>query len=448
MLLTKTIRGEKMIGSSVEINDSIYLRIPIAIEAINQNKYEMLQYNNIKGIIDFNRQYLNDICYLTYSLNTYVSLKTLEKQEGLHDTQLIEVLSQINEIIYSLEDYFLLESRDLVITLENIYYDFHKNEVHLLYLPSNEQTSFLTKYQLFLRDLIAGMTLERKHSSFINALQQLIKKDKFSIQGLNDLIKNQVLGCSKEESNEMLADDDLFFKRSDSLADLESSKSVENNSKVEVIKDFVRGVAIEVIGLLSMNLVIKFFEVSETNSLLGIVLSIQFLTFATIYFVVLKEYYGYEKIKEYFNSKGDYQKKTSKESNIFASNDTTLKNTVKEEIVYNTSTVIQGMIEDEYQPKAYLIKRDQTSEEKIYIRDKNFIIGRQMETTNYRINDSKISKRHLEVLDIDEELFIRDLNSTNGTYLNDEKLDPNRLTKIFNGDLIKMASLVYEFKIE
>jgi len=446
MLLIK--RGEEMIGSSVEINDSIYLKVPIAIEAINQNKYEMLQYNKIKGIIDFNRQYLNDICYLTYSLNTYVSLKTLEKQDGLHDSQLIEVLSQINQIIYSLEDYFLLESKDFVITLENIYYDFHKNEVHLVYLPSKEQASLHSKYKLFLMDLIASMTLERKHSSFINALQQLINKDKFSVQALNELIKNQVLRHSKEVTNEVLADEELFFKRSDSLADLEEKESIDNNSKAELIKDILRGVALEAIGLLSMNLIVKFLEISELNNLLGVVFVVQLLTLIGIYFVVLKEYYSYEKIKKYFKDKGDYQKRDQKESNIFTATNTSLESISEEEIAYNTSTVIQGMIEEDYQPKAYLILRDLTSEERIYIKDKSFVIGRQLETTHYHINDSKISKRHLEVLDIDEELFIRDLSSTNGTYLNNEKLDPNRLTKIFDGDLIKIAALEYEFKIE
>ena len=445
-----TKRGEKMIGSTIEMNDSIYLKVPIAIEAINQNKYEMLQYNEIKGIINFNRQYFNDACYLTYNLDTYVSLRNLEKPKGLQDSQLIEILSQINAIIGSLEDFFLLESKDLVLTLENIYYDYHKKDVQLIYLPKAHHESLTSKYKMFLMNLITGLPVERKHSLLINALQQFIQRDEFSIQGLNDLIKNQVLGDSKQDINEKVADEDLFFKKSNSLADpVEKEKSDKNkSSKKELIKDMVRGVALEIIGLLSMNLIIRFFEISDQVNQLGTVLLVQLLTSIAIYLIVLKEYYSFEKIKQYLKSKSDYERKTSKEENIFASTNNPVEGIGEEQITYNTSTVIQGMVAEVYPSKAYLLKKDLRSEEKIYITEKSFVLGRQVEATDYHIDDSKISKRHLEVLDIDDELFIRDLNSTNGTYLNEAKLDANRLTKIFDGDLIKMAALVYEFKIE
>jgi len=439
-----------MIGSSVEMNNSIYLKVPVAIEAIDHNKYEMLQYNNIKGIINFNRQYLNDACYLTYDLDTYVSLKTLEKQKGLGDASLIEILSQINEIIFSLEDYFLLDAKDFVMTIENIYYDFHKKDVHLIYLPTQEGVSLTAKYKMFLMNLVSRMPVERKHTLFMNALQCFLQRDEFSIQGLNDLIKNQILGDQGKEVSEKLADEELFFNKSNSLADpIENQSSAKNKaSKNELIKDVLRGLALETIGLLSMNLVIKYFEISNQSSQLGTILVIQLLTFIAIYLIVLKEYYGLEKIKKYFNDKGDYERNTSDKENIFASGSSPIEGIGEEQIVYNTSTVIQGMVEEDYPSKAYLLKKDLKSAEKIYITEKSFVLGRQIEATDYHIDDSKISKRHLEILDIDEELFIRDLNSTNGTYLNDEKLDPNRLTKIFDGDLIKMAALVYEFKIE
>lgn len=439
-----------MIGSRIEMNDSIYLKVPIDIEALNENKYEMLQYNKIKGIINFNRQYLNDACFFTYNLDTYVSLKTLEKQNGLQDHQLIEILSQINEIVDSLEDYFLLESKDLVMSLENIYYDFHKEDVHLIYLPTREGTSFKSQYKLFLMDLISNLPIERKHSAFMNALQRFIQVEEFSIQGLNELIKQQILGDPSKDIDEKTADEDLFFERSNSLADpmVEKLNEKKEGSKIELIKDIIRGIALEVIGLLTMNLVIQFFEISNGHHLLAIVLGIQLLTLLAIYLIVLKEYYDFERIKKYLRSKGDYEERTVTKENIFAKNSSSLESIGEEEITYNTSTVIQGMVEEDYPSKAYLLKKDLKSEEKIYITDKSFVLGRQVETTDYHINDSKISKRHLEILDIDEELFIRDLNSTNGTYLNEEKLEPNRLTKIFDKDLIKMATLVYEFKIE
>lgn len=449
MQLTK--KGDRMIGSTIEMNDSVYLKVPITLEAIHKNKYEMLQYNNIKGIINFDRRYFNDACYLTYNLDTYVSLKSLKKQNRLQDYQLIEILSQINEIIQSLEDYFLLEAKDFVMTIDNIYYDFYQKRIFMIYLPINEEKSLAKKYKLLLLNVLENMPLERKHSAIMNALHGFVDGDDFSISGLNDLIKNLMVGDYKvNETDEKKDHEDIFFKKTHSLADSVVTKPTQENISTDksLVLDIIRGIALESIGLLTMNLIIRFFEISNQLNQLAVVLLIQLLTFITIYLVVLKEYYGFERIKKYLKSKNDYKKRTLAKDNIFASTNKPLESIAEEEITYNTSTVIQGVVEEVYPSKAYLLKKDLKSEEKIYITDKSFILGRQVEVTDYHINDSKISKRHLEVLDIDEELFIRDLNSTNGTYLNDEKLDPNRLTKIFDGDLIKMATLVYEFKIE
>ena len=438
-----------MIGTTVEMNDSIYLKVPIAMEAINQNKYEMLQYNNIKGIINFNRRYFNDACYLTYNLDTYISLRTLEKQNGLQDNLLIEILSQINEIILSLETFFLLESKDFVLTMDNIYYDYHKKDVQLIYLPKDNHESLHSKYKLFLMNLAAGMPLERKHSLLMNALKGFIQKEAFSIQGLNDLIKNQVLGESKEMMQEKISDEDLFFTNSKTLSDPIEKETVKTKASKEVlIGDIFRGIALEAIGLLTMNLLIKYFGITDQLNQIGIILLVQLLTGLIIYLVVLKEYYGFDQLKAYFKSKSDYERKASTQENVFASTNHLTEGVGEKEIIYNTSTAIEGMIEEVYPSKAYLLRKDLKSEEKIYITEKNFVLGRQVEATDYHIDDSKISKRHLEILDIDDELFIRDLNSTNGTYLNEEKLETNRLTKVFDGDLIKMAALVYEFKIE
>ena len=69
-----------------------------------------------------------------------------------------------------------------------------------------------------------------------------------------------------------------------------------------------------------------------------------------------------------------------------------------------------------------------------------FVVGRVAEAS-LRLDTRSVSKGHAELLLEGDELWIRDLNSTNGTYANGEKI--TGLTKLNIGDLVQFATLVF-----
>lgn len=71
------------------------------------------------------------------------------------------------------------------------------------------------------------------------------------------------------------------------------------------------------------------------------------------------------------------------------------------------------------------------------------IIGKSKKSADYIINDSTVSRVHLRIHEEGGEYFVEDLNSTNGTYLNDEKIKPHQLAKLNIGDRIKLSELEY-----
>ena len=76
---------------------------------------------------------------------------------------------------------------------------------------------------------------------------------------------------------------------------------------------------------------------------------------------------------------------------------------------------------------------DETSVQHIAISKPKFTIGRHLENSYYLPNKT-VSGHHAELVTIRGELFVRDLHSTNGTFLND-----HRVTSAMIGDGDQLA---------
>jgi predicted component of type VI protein secretion system len=81
----------------------------------------------------------------------------------------------------------------------------------------------------------------------------------------------------------------------------------------------------------------------------------------------------------------------------------------------------------------------------IPVRTPQFLIGRD-ETCNLRPASNMVSKLHCALVAADEVLWLRDLKSTNGTFLNGAKIAERALLK--SGDQIRVGPLLLEIQIE
>jgi EAL domain-containing protein (putative c-di-GMP-specific phosphodiesterase class I) len=71
-----------------------------------------------------------------------------------------------------------------------------------------------------------------------------------------------------------------------------------------------------------------------------------------------------------------------------------------------------------------------------------FRIGRDKKTTNYSISSKQISKEHAEIACSEDQFFIRDLGSTNGTFVNGRQIDK---AVLHSGDIIHVAHEEFRF---
>lgn len=93
----------------------------------------------------------------------------------------------------------------------------------------------------------------------------------------------------------------------------------------------------------------------------------------------------------------------------------------------------------------YLLSKNDGINMKIVINKNNFLIGRLKDEVDYEIKNSSVSKIHTEIIKRDGTYFIKDLNSSNGTYVNSERLKSNFEVEIKNHDIIRIANIEFEF---
>ncbi|MDP4183260.1 MAG: FHA domain-containing protein, partial [Bacillota bacterium] len=93
----------------------------------------------------------------------------------------------------------------------------------------------------------------------------------------------------------------------------------------------------------------------------------------------------------------------------------------------------------------YLLNLNSGSNEKIFIDKASFVIGRLKSQVDYELRGSGISKVHSEIITRNGQYFIKDLNSSNGTYVNSEKIKSNFEFEIKNHDIIRFANMEFQF---
>ena len=68
-------------------------------------------------------------------------------------------------------------------------------------------------------------------------------------------------------------------------------------------------------------------------------------------------------------------------------------------------------------------------------------LGRHPELVDTVIDDDRVSKRHVRISTQDGRFYVEDLNSMNGTFLDNRRLSPFSLARLEYGASIRLGSL-------
>lgn len=106
------------------------------------------------------------------------------------------------------------------------------------------------------------------------------------------------------------------------------------------------------------------------------------------------------------------------------------------------------VLDDNSAEGAYLEYFENGLSTKIKLTKASFMIGKLRGQCDFVFNNNKISKMHAEFITRGTDYFVKDYNSTNGTYINgsNQRIASNAEYQIFNGDRITLANVDMTFR--
>jgi len=82
---------------------------------------------------------------------------------------------------------------------------------------------------------------------------------------------------------------------------------------------------------------------------------------------------------------------------------------------------------------------------KTWFLTKNQTFGRDKNKADVYIPDNSLSRAHIQIIISGKSVQVQDLNSTNGSFLNNQKMDPEKSYKLKNSDILRLGEIVFKF---
>ena len=433
---------------------------------INVNKKEVLAYqigmvnrNDAIKIMKIDNIKMNSQNIILFDLTGRISLKKYLLSKEFTKEEALELLIKIIDIVLESVNYLLSEN-NFIIDSRYIYYESESTDINLIYIPINEEVNrdINLEFRKFVKDVMVDLiTFSEIYETdgFIGILLNLTKEKNLSIenfkQRIEELLNMHLVKTKKSISSAIYLDSEKieivkeigvtetnraseYYKYSDSLD--ESSISGVNKGgkeKRHIALNWVRYgiilVQVFAIGIVSMLIVMEI----ETKMLM---LSSCILILVDLIIVrfLMQHKMNHDEIS-IAKEESEFLDKQKNDEKGFI-------NIGKKEIV--SQNVYRTEMLEKSEPYFLLINEGIT--ERVYLNKNNFIIGRLGGECDYVINNNTIGKRHIKITKVNKSMYLEDLSSKNGTYINGKKLDVGRLYKLEENFKIKISNILLTYK--
>lgn len=399
-------------------------------EKLNRNIYSeaILENAKIPGLMNYEIRDVDGEQTLYYKLVYRTSLKQVLGDVKLTFDLLETMISSMVDVIKQTEEY-LLDSGSIIWKSEYVFIEIHSGKLSFAYYPKMQEENNSIKNLLV--ELFQYVEKNNRQAyQYLMEFYNLVTNPDCTLKQMEQYTRNNHVD-SNDFVSEMYQEDPLVISTKQ-----EKKVSCLQNKKDDVSLKKNRFV---IMILIAVNLIVSVLLLLDiwTYQYIWVLIVTLFLLFvAFLSGYPKKEEESPDKImEEYFKEhREDQHRDYYQQSNIrreMTDMETTVLCTEYQEIV--TEDAPRELCLKSMNPQKY---------SDIYIEKNSIVLGCMLGSCSYLIKENGISRMHAKLIKKEDGLFLIDMNSTNGTYLNDELLVGGKEYLLEEGDVISLARLV------
>ena len=389
---------EKNYRRSVNHN---YMILRPEFPCINDYRITMVMNCNIKNLLNMDVEYIDEVVEFIYDISNLKNIGGFYERKKMKYSDLLTLFKSIINVVEDGESY-LLRIEDILFDMEYVYVDERNEKVLFCYCPQADiDGDFNNNFRRFVQEIVLSTDhTDGKAAELIYGILEICNREDFLMKDIRDYMNKMEGGYPKRTVRQI----NYETIRNESR---EKEKNKEHPIIAEENEDSYKSI----------------FENDNTKIGKGKKKRIV---------EVVKEAFG---IKEAENENKEHKDKVIASKNK------------RQEMKHPHET-------DERDDMTMLLSQKEYRDVLVDVRKKENIeleffpcvIGKDGERVDKIIREQSVSRVHLKVYNQGDDYYVEDQNSTNGTFINDEMLDPFQKYVINNGDTLTIADHEYIFK--
>ena len=416
-------------------NSYLVLKLNSDIKLLN-HQIEIISQNPNPAFVPFHIRREDENMSIYYNITSKISLSQYLERKSLNKKELLDLLKNITKNLI-LHTNYLLNLSSYLIDADFIYINPATAEVSLVYVPASLDRDTMEIYIAFLKDLMVNSASidDSLRDNYLQKILNYLKSETFSLNDFSKLIVNLRNSGELYEYREKTFNEEPAAGLSIPIGRSTKEKACEGTGKIKNIRSIVLFQLLVLIAAAIACLLIISRGMGDMVSLAGVL-----LIAVALDVLVMKRIVGRQGKQTAMEDKqqGTVLKGTDSREGRYQ------KAFTAPEVLKAYDTVMISEVPKDCHP--YLESIGDHRVERVIINKDKFIIGRLGSMVDYVVQGSTVGKLHAEISVKEGIYYIRDLNSKNGTYVNDVRIPSNKEWEIKSNDMIRFSNSEYVFR--
>lgn len=398
----------------------------------------------VPSFMNYEIREMNGVQNIYYKLKFRTSLKQVLGDWTLTRRRLEYMLQSIVDVLRHAEEYLLCQE-NILWNSSHIFIEVNTGKMLFTYYPGEKQNE--NGLQSFLMELIQYVDKGQHAYLYVMEFYNAVTNPDCTIERLQRCVN----GGIGEENSFMESEKISYREKNDDRKNTFDKDVDERMNSKKIVYDrkkapaFSSMVYIAILVLINIGVVLcLLFGLWSYQYIWILVVTLTFLVI-----VILSQ--GKSDEEDIDQIMMDYQQEQLKSQQGVLLNEQSriedrfdnLKFTPQEEV--ETTLLTQSkedIVVEDYPKEMFLKTRLSEPYSDLYMKKNSMVMGSMKDGCDYQIPEKGISRMHAKIMKKEDGLYLLDMNSTNGTYVNGELIESGREYPLEEGDEISLARTV------